>query len=176
MKIATPRTTDQALELAKRYAAIGADVAMHEADRQERVAAIGADIDMKVAPLVEEAEAIRAALEPWWKKASPALLKGKRKSIDFGGCSIGTRLAGEKVDFTKGDDKAALAAVLDSPWKSKATSLKRVLDKAGLLVTLKGKSAAAEGLRSLGFRIAGGEDAFFVKRIDSADAKVSAQQ
>jgi phage host-nuclease inhibitor protein Gam len=175
MKVAIPRTNDQALELAKRFAAIGADVAMHEADRQERLAAIGADVDMKVAPLVEEAEAIRQALEPWWKKASPALLKGKRKSIEFGGCSIGTRSSAEKVEFALGDDKLALATLADQPFKSKVTETKRVLNKTAIAGLLRGKSAVGNALSALGFRIAGGEDAFFVKRIDSPDAKVSAQ-
>ncbi len=175
MKISTPRTIEAATALLARYADTAATIAAREAERQAAIAATNAAADAIVAPMAAELEQARTALQSWWLKAGAQLLGPKRKSLELGGCKVGTRLAAQRVEFTAGDDKAALAATIASPHKGKATVLKRVLDKGAIATLLRGKSAAAEALRALGFKIAGGEDVFFVSRVDSADAKVSAQ-
>lgn len=174
-RIARPRTIEQATELLARYAANAAQIGALDANRQAAIAATDAVADALVAPLAEEQTKIEALLAPWWAEHKAALTKGKRKSVDLGGCNIGTRTASEKVEFAHGDDKAALAAVLASPHKGKATALKRVLDKVVIAKLLGGTSAAAVALRALGFGIAGGGETFFIKRIDSAEAKATAR-
>lgn len=162
MKFLVPRTKEAAVDLIARFAAIDADIALLKAERQERLAALGDEIYAKLAPLQDEAVAIRKALEPWWKRAAPALLKGKAKSVELGGYKVGTRIAAETVQFAGGDDATALAAVADLPFKSRVTQQKRVLDKKAIAALLRGKSAVAATLRTLGFGLGGGEDVFFI--------------
>lgn len=174
-KIATPRTTEAATALLARHAEIDAAIAAAEADRQSQIASVNAAADAVIEPMVADRAKLQGALAPWWARVAPDLTGGKRKSIELGGCRIGTRTSAEKVEFSDGDDKAALAALADSPARASATEIKRVLDKKAIAAALKGKAKIRATLEALGFRLAGGEDTFFVSRVDSADAKVSAR-
>ena len=175
MTVLPPQTAEQATALLDSYATLERRLAQIEADRADAIAKINAPADALALPLVDERKAIVEALRPWWAAAAPELTKGKRKSIELGGCKIGTRTAAERVEFALGDDKLALKAVEDQPFKGKVTQTKRVLDKAAVAVLLKGKSAAGAALTALGFRLGGGEETFFVTIAASPDAKVSAR-
>jgi hypothetical protein len=175
MAAAKIKSVDAARASLERFAELGAAIAYAEAKRQKIVARADAAIDAIVAPLKAEQAEIAAAVEPWWTGAAADLTKGKRKSIDLGGCAIGTRTEREFVAFTGGDDKAALAAVLATDFKAKVTEVRRVLDKGAIADLLKGKSAVGVSLKALGFAMAGGGETFFIKRVDNPGAKVSAQ-
>jgi hypothetical protein len=173
--IAKPKTLDDATVLLSSVARINAAIAKIEARRRAARGKVDAAADRLLMPLVTERDALTKAIEPWWKKAAASLLKGKRKSIEIGGCVIGSRTASERLEFSHGDDAAALTAVMGSDLKAKATVVVRVLDKVGIKTLLGGKTAAATALRALGFKIGGGEEVFFIKPADNPEAKVSAQ-
>lgn len=174
-KVAIPRTVEAATELLARHSALEGQLALAEANRQSAIAATDAAADAITAPIAAELAALRGALESWWARAGAGLTGGKRKSVELGGCKVGTRTSAEKVEFTGGDDKAALAAVTDSPLRASVTEIKRVLDKKAIAATLKSKTKARAALEALGFKLAGGIETFFVSRIDSADAKAAAR-
>lgn len=174
-KIRVPKSLEQATELLKRVALVDQDIAIVEAIRQSTVSIANTTADEALVPKLAERAALEAALAPWWTSAAPGLTEGKRKSIELGGCKVGTRLATEKVEFAGGDDKAALAAVTGSALRAAVTDIRRVLNKKAIAAKLKGKTKARDALLALGFSLAGGEDVFFVTRADSADAKVSAR-
>lgn len=163
---AVPETDETAIAMLELLATLDSELGVIEADRVAAVAATNAVADTLALPVIEKKAAIIAVLEPWWKAAAPRLTKGKRKSIELGGCKIGTKSSVEKVEHGFADDKAALAAIVgDTKIRAAATTTRRVLDKGAIALLLKGKSAVGVALKKLGFRMGGGADAFFVTPI-----------
>lgn len=169
----TPKTLEGATALCERHAALSATVSDAEAVRQGELARVNAAADAELVPIINELDAISEALRLWWPKGGRALTGDKRKSVELGGCKIGTRADPEKIAFD-GDEKAQLAAVETAKLNGVATTVKRVIDRSGILALLKKDGATAAKLRAAGFTIVGGGETFFIKRADSADAKISA--
>jgi hypothetical protein len=174
MTVTKPKSLDDATALIARVADIDGAIAAVEARRRRAIAKAGGAADAIVAPLIADRAALVAVIEPWFLKNKGTLLKGKRKSVELGGCSIGTRTEAKALEFAHGDDKAALAAVLDAKLNG-ATRLVRLLDKVAIKGFVEGKSKVGVALRGLGFKVGGGGEVFSIKRVDSAEAKVSAQ-
>lgn len=171
-----PETDEAAIAMLEQLATLDADLGVIEANRAAAIAGTNAVGDALALPIITDKAAIVAALEPWWAQAAPRLTKGKRKSIELGGCKIGTKSAAEKVEHGFADDKAALAAVVaDAKVRAGATTTKRVLDKAAIAVLLKGKTAVGAALKALGFRLGGGTDTFFAAPI-ATGASVTVEQ
>ncbi|WP_294292671.1 host-nuclease inhibitor Gam family protein [uncultured Sphingomonas sp.] len=161
-----PETDEAAIAMLEQLASLDAEFATIEATRASAIAATNAVGDTLALPIIDKKAAIVEALAPWWAQAAPRLTKGKRKSIELGGCKIGTKSAGEKVEHGFADDAAALAAVAaDAKIRAAATSTRRFLDKKAIAVLLTGKSAAGATLKLLGFRLGGGTDTFYVTPI-----------
>lgn len=162
MKCRTPRTTDAAIALLERHAALDAELATIEANRAQALAATNAVADTIAMPVIDELAAIRAALEPWWKAAGGALCGAKRKSVELGGCTIGTR-AGRASLRIAGDEEAVMAVMRTLRWAKNFLRTKMSIDRMAVLKAIDGRHAGA--LADLGFERVTGSDMFFVERV-----------
>lgn len=159
--IRTPRTLEQAIALAERYAALQAQLAVAEETRAKAIADSNAVADAIVSPIVEELAALAAPLETWWARAAAKLTGGKRKSIELGGCMIGTRSSKPKFGFT-GTDAAALAALKPHRWARALIRVVASVDKPATVKALAGKHG--QQLAALGFS-AEASETFFIERV-----------
>ena len=164
----TPRTTEQATELLARYAEVDAKLASVEADRKLELGRVNAVADALATPLITELAAIAAKVEPWWAKAAASLTKGKRKSVELGGCNVGTRAAAAKLKHSHDTDKVAAELLHASPLRKAALVFGYALDKAATLKLLQGKGAKATQLAELGFSIDAPAETFFIKRVEQS--------
>ena len=91
--IRKPQSQAAAQRLLELYAELDGRIAGMEEARDAAIAKANAVVDKDMAPLIAERDKIAEKLEPWWDEAADELTKGKRKSIELGGCEIGTRLS-----------------------------------------------------------------------------------
>lgn len=165
-----PRTVEQATALAARYAALDGERAAAEAQRHQQIGQINAAADVVVTPLVEQMEAIATKLEPWWAKNASALTKGKRKSVELGGCMIGSRAARARLAHGYDSDELALAALVASRYRNATVQLKYAIDRAATLKLLDAGGAGAKGLSELGFRSETPAEGFYINRVEQSGA------
>lgn len=166
--IRQPRTVEQATVLCEKLAVLEGQIAEIEAGRQDSIAAINARADTAANDLLAQRDAIAEKLEPWWKKAGKALLEGKRKSIELGGCVIGT-VASRKSLAIAGDEGAVVELMRGLRWAKPFLREKWSIDRAATLKALDGKHKPK--LVELGFDETGGEDKFFVKRAEQGGTR-----
>lgn len=165
-KAVPPKTDDQAIELLDRFKTLAGQLEAIEAGRSEALASTNAVADALAVPVIEEQNLIIERIRPWWTKAGPRLTGGKRKSIEFGGCMIGTRMSRAVLEFANGDSDAALAALQGQRW---AKPYVRVTYSVDRTATLKGlDSTHGKKLKELGFVRKPGEDEFFLQRVAQA--------
>lgn len=167
---AIPKSTAMATRLLEEYADLKARLALIEEDRSRAIAAANQRADAAAGPMLKRADVIAASIESWWPHAAPLIANGN-KSMQLGGCMIGTRQARARLGHPfESDDKAA-AALLGTRYARQTTKVKHSLDRAATLklLQLKGKIAAA--LQALGFVIDEPGDKFFVERV-SQDATI----
>jgi phage host-nuclease inhibitor protein Gam len=162
-KLRQPRTVEQATALCEKLAELEGQIAEIEAGRQESIAAINARADTAANDLIAQRDAIAGKLEPWWKKAGQALLDGKRKSIELGGCIIGTGATRKSLQIPT-DEATTIEGMRKLRWAAPFLRQKWSIDRAATLKALDGKHR--DKLTALGFGKAGGEDRFFVKRAE----------
>ncbi|HEY0131643.1 MAG TPA: host-nuclease inhibitor Gam family protein [Allosphingosinicella sp.] len=166
MTVRVPRTVGQATAMLERYAAITGELARAEERRSRLIVRANAAADVITAPLVTEAGAILLKLEGWWKTAGPDLA-GKRKSIELGGCMIGSRASKPKLVHGFESDDKAVEALRGTRHGKQTTRLKYSLDRPATLKLLQLKGGTAEAIAELGFSIDQGER-FFVQRAEQA--------
>jgi hypothetical protein len=167
MNVRTPRTVAQATQLLERHAELEGRLALAEAARSEAIGRANASADAAAAPLLEEMRAIAEKLEPWWRSAREALA-GKRKSIELGGCMIGTKMSRPKLAHGFEDDDKAVEALRASRYAKHTTRVRYSIDRAGTLKLLQVGGRTSETLRELGFSVEEGRDCFFVERAEQA--------
>ena len=171
-KIPAPRTVEAATALLDRHAQLSAEIGTIEASRASALAATNAVADNLALPLVDQIVcAIEAALEPWWKKAAAKLTGGTRKSIELGGCVVGTRSGRAKLDFAHGDDSCALATLQGKRWAKPLIRVVTSIDKAEIAKALKATNAAR--LTALGFTMKPAAETFFIEPIGNDEAKIT---
>lgn len=154
------RTLAAAQAALERYAALAAARAELEAERDKQVSALCADADRELTPLLNEAAEIEAALEPWWRAAAAELTQDKRKSIELGGCTIGTK-QGPSALIVAGDEQDVVDLLSALRWAKPFLRSKVSLEKAAIMKALDGPRGAA--FAELGFARKDGEESFFVK-------------
>lgn len=159
---AVPKSLPAATRLLERYAELDGHLSKAEECRATRISDINAAADAVVAPLVKERDDIAAALEPWWLDSGPSLAGGK-KSMELGGCLIGSRLSRPKLVHGFESDDRATEAVRSTRWAKQATRVKYSLDRTATAKLLQLGGKAAADLSSLGFSIKQ-EECFFVER------------
>ena len=162
---ATPRSLQAATRMLERYAELDGELATVEACRSESMAAINATADAQAAPLLKEIGGIAAALEQWWQKSSAELTDGKRKSIELGGCMIGTRSSRPSLTIA-GEEKDVVALLSGLRWAKPLLRVKVSLDKATLLKALDGKHSVV--LAEMGIGRSDASETFFVERAEQA--------
>ena len=172
MSVSKPRSLMQAQRLCELYAEIDGRIAAMEEARDVAIAKANAVVDADLAPLLKERAAIVAKLEPWWMAAGKELIKGKRKSIELGGCVIGSQQGKASLAVAKPEHDLT-AALKRFVWARPFLRSKVTLDTGALKKALEGKRK--EELEELGFSIKQEPDQFFIKRTGQAgtQAKVA---
>lgn len=162
---ATPRSIPAATRLLERYAELDGQLATVEGWRAQAIAQANASADTEAAPLLKELAGIRAAIEPWWSANAAALTDGKRKSIELGGCMIGSRTSRPTLTIA-GDEKDVVAVLNGLRWAKPLLRVKVTLDRAAILKSLDGSRSAA--LAELGIGRSEPEEQFYVERAEQA--------
>jgi hypothetical protein len=157
-----PRTLAAATQLLEEFADLTSRVALVEEDRCERIAKANAWADTAAQPMLARLEEIRAAIEPWWSQSGHELASGK-KSMELGGCVIGSRMSRPKLAHGFETDAKATEALLGTRWAKRTTRISYSLNRTGTLQLLQQGGKAAADVASLGFSIEQG-DRFFVER------------
>lgn len=165
--IRAPRSTEGAADLLGRYAEVDAKLAAVEACRRLEIGRINAAADVEAGPLVEEIKAIAAVLKPWWESDGRALATGGRKSVQLGGCMVGSRAGRATLGYEYADEAAAVAALRETRYAKATTRVKYTLDRAATLKLVQADGAAGKALIGLGFKVEQNE-AFFVERVEQA--------
>ena len=160
--IRRPRSVAAATRLAEELALLEGQLAEIEANRAACIADVNARCDTAACDLIERRGRIAEVLEPWWAEAADELTEGKRKSIELGGCMIGTR-AGKSSLAVPDDAKAAIGELLGTRWGTALVRVTRSLDKRAILKALDGRNG--EKLAALGFATEPGAETFFVERV-----------
>lgn len=155
----------------QRWAELDVNRAAIEAERNEAIAAANAAADAKLVPIVLEQDDIAAKVQPWWAKAGPELLPGKRKTMELGGCNIGSR-TGKTVLAIAGSEEALISALTKLRWGKAFAPAKPKLDKTALLKATDGPRA--KDLAELGVTAKAGEESFVLNRAEQAGTVGSA--
>jgi hypothetical protein len=162
---AIPKSTAAATRLLEEYADLQARIALVEEDRTRAIAVANQRADVAAEPMLKRMGAIAAAVESWWPHAAP-LIAGGKKSVELGGCTIGTRLSRPKLVHGFESDDKAIGAV-PTRWFKQCTRIRYSLDRTGTLKLLQLGGKASQELATAGFRIEQ-EDKFFVERVQQA--------
>jgi phage host-nuclease inhibitor protein Gam len=166
--VRAPRTIAAATALAERYAAIEATIGGIEAQRNEAIAEANAEADKLAEQLLAERGAIREKLAAWWPGVSAELTKGKRKSIELGGCIIGSR--SQRASLTIAGDEKVIVTVLEKrKWAEPLLRKTTSLDKAAVLKSMDG--VYAKQLAALGFTKNEPDDAFVLERAEQGGTR-----
>ena len=158
----TPATIEEATKLAERYAALAGEQQLIEEKRARAIATANQLADKLALPVATEIAVIAAALEPWWKSAGAALTDGKRKSIELGGCMIGT-VSGRESLGLKGPEKKLLAKLKAVRWRKPFIRITESIDKVAVRSALDSKRG--DDLKKLGFFVKPAAETFFVERV-----------
>lgn len=157
-EIATPTSLPEATALLKRVARHDAAIAAANAERAAAIAAANAAADKKLAAILPKRDALVAAIEPWWRAHGVELLTGKRKTVELGGCTIGTKAGATSLAITSGDFDAAATLLRASNWGAAFIREKVEIEKQAVKAGLDGEFA--DELRALGFHLTGGGERF----------------
>ncbi len=164
LKLRVNAPVEQATPLLERFAHLGHQLALAEASRTGGLATVNGVADAIVLPIVEEQAKIRALLDPWWQRMGSTLLTGKRKSIELGGCVIGSKAGRTSLKFAHGDDKAATAALQAQRWAKPYVRVTYAPDKTAIGTALTGKHA--DQLKALGFSKPDALEVFVLDRVE----------
>lgn len=132
-----PQTLDEAISLLDRSSCLMASLSSLEADREASIAAIHAAHDALAGPVEIEVKSLFTRLKPWWEVASDQLTDGKRKSIELGGCVIGTRTANPSLKLPKGTSADDVIEMLMNYGLAQFVNLKTTLNKAAIITALR---------------------------------------
>lgn len=167
-----PRNTDQAALLLNLYADLDAALALVEAVRKAAMGQANAAADAEAGPILAELEALKAQLQPWWQGDGRALAPKGRKSMQLGGCMIGTRADRPRLAHGFESEDKAVEGLRATRYGKQTTRVKYSLDRAATLKLVQAAGAAGKALVELGFRVEQGET-FFVERVEQAGVVAS---
>ena len=168
----TPRSTDAATRMLERFAELDGQIAAIDAARNDAIVAANARADEAGAALLEERAQIMDKLRPWWVKAGAALTRGARKSIELGGCIIGTRQGREALTIA-GDEERVALALKARRWAAPLVRTRVSLDRRAVLLSLDGLHGPQ--LKELGLGKRRGDEEFYVLRCEQQGTLASVQ-
>jgi len=158
-----PRSTAAATALLERFAVLQGDIELIEAERGQAIAEANAEADKVAAPLLTERDRLYELLAAWWPGVAEQLTEGKRKSIELGGCLIGSRQGKDSLAVA-GDEEKIVSALQRKDWAEDLLKTKVSLDKVAVLKSLDG--VYAKPLAKLGLSRKAGEETVFVERAE----------
>ena len=161
--IRTPKSVKGALPLCERFAQIETAIAAVEQIRNSLIAKANQAADKELEPLLAEREQLREKLAPWWRSAADELTEGKRKSIELGGCIIGTATGKESLGMPA-EQAEAKTALAKTRWGKLLLKVTTSFDKRAITKALGGSQA--EKLKALGFAIVPGDEEFVLRRAE----------
>lgn len=167
-KINEPRSLAQATALCERFAVLEGEIGLIEQTRSAAIAAANAHADAEAGPLIAERDAIAAKLGLWWAKKGAALCDDKRKSIELGGCVIGTRMGRDSLAVEE-DEKKVATILAAQDWAKPLLRFSVSLDKPAILKSLDGIYKVQ--LARLGLRRRPGGENFFITRTEQAGVR-----
>lgn len=164
-----PRSAEQATELLERVSRLDGDAAAIGRTRDAAIAETNAVADALLVPVLEERAAIAGVLEAWWGKDGRSLLSGKRKTLELGGCMIGTKAASLALTFGNSDDFEAAVERLRAERLAKPyVRVTYAVDKKAVKDAITAKGKHVEQLKQLGFGTCGGADVFVLNAVAQA--------
>jgi len=161
--IRQPRSIAAAETLCARYADNVGAVERIEDQRNRAIADANSAADAKLAPILEEQGKIEAKLAPWWESAKDELTEGKRKSIELGGCIVGTRAGRTSLDV-KGKPADVVEQLQGKRWATKLLRVNVSIDKKATIAALDGPRA--DELKALGLSVKVADEQFLVQRAE----------
>ncbi|AJP72939.1 host-nuclease inhibitor Gam family protein [Sphingomonas hengshuiensis] len=169
-----PTSIEEAAALLERYAVLAGAMTTIAERRTKILARANAAADGAATPLIDEMAAIAALIEPWWKANAAALTEGKRKSIELGGCMIGSKLGASSLISAKASFDQQAEAMRKLEWGKPYVRVTVSIDKAAVRKGLAGPDAAK--LKRRGFSVAAGADEFFLERVAQDGARPAAKR
>lgn len=161
-----PKTVEQATVLLEQVARLDAEAATIANGRDTAIANTNAVADALLVPVLQERAAIAGVIQVWWLASGHTLLKGKRKTVQLGGCVIGSKKAPTALTFTGDDFEAAVTALRAQRWAKPYVRVSYSVAKKDTTAALEGKHG--EQLRALGFGTRGGADVFVLDAVTQA--------
>lgn len=158
-----PRSTEQATSLLARYAVLSGELQGIEQERAVKLSAINSAHDHAGNPLIAEMEAIEAVLVPWYLKDGKALCAKGAKSIELGGCMIGSR-KGKSTVAISGSEEDVVALLSGLRWAKPLLRVKTSLNKAAIMTALDGPRRVA--LVEMGIERREGVESVFIERTE----------
>lgn len=162
---AIPKSQAAATKLLEEFADLQGRVALLEEDRSKAIAAANQRADTSAEPMLKRMNAISTQIESWWPSAATAIAGGK-KSVQLGGCIIGTRQSRPKLSHGFENDDKAIAAIPSRLFKQ-CTKIRYSLDRTATLKLLQLGGKAGQALGGVGFKIEQTEQ-FFLERVQQA--------
>jgi phage host-nuclease inhibitor protein Gam len=163
--IRTPKSKGAATAMLERFARVDAAIGGIEDERNAAIGRVNAEADAALAPMITERDAIRDKLTVWWREAGHALADGKRKSIELGGCMIGSR-AGKPSLGIDGDEAVIITALQRRDWAAPLLRTKVSIDKAAVLKSIDG--VYKRQLEGMGFSRVVPEETVWIERTAQA--------
>lgn len=163
-----PQTVDEAVALATRYLELSMSIEQLKADADASIAQIQAARDAMILPVKQDVDRIFSDLRDWWSVAGPEMTKGKRKSIEIGGCIIGERTPPPSLRHP-GVTADALIDALERLELDHFLRVKTSLDKPLILSALRSGDDLGDALAALGLKVEQ-RDEFFIDRAAPAEA------
>jgi phage host-nuclease inhibitor protein Gam len=164
-KLPAPRTTEAATRLLEQYAELQGQIDVIQANRATSIADVNARCDTAANDLIAKRAEILEAIEPWWTKAGSKLLTGKRKSIELGGCMLGSRTGRDSL-AVDGDEQAIIASLKRRKWAAGLLRVVWSLDKVAIKSALTGDRR--KQLASLGLSVRPAPETFYIERAEQA--------
>lgn len=158
--IDAPTTLTEATASVVRYAELEREVARLQAIATERVAGIEEECALAVAAVEEQLKPLFKEIATWWAANQTDLTKGKRRSIEIAGVTLGDRRTPPSLKLPKGVTAAEMIAKLMTAKRGELVGVKYALDKPAIIKLL-GQPDDAPALTGLGLRL-DTKDEFFI--------------
>ena len=170
--VRTPKSEKAAAALCERFAELEGAIGEIEERRHAEISAINAIADEHCAPLLKQRAKILRKLESWWQDGGAAMLTADAKSVELGGCMIGTRSSPDSLGH-KRPAAEMVAALRARRWAAELVRTSHSLNKRELLAAL--NTGRGDELEEIGFFRAAGVEQFFVKRTEQGGTQASAR-
>jgi hypothetical protein len=151
------RTTEAATAALTSYSELSARLAAIEARRKAMIGRVNAAADAKAAGVSAELADLTGPIGKWWQAKGHQLLPKGRKTMQLGGCTIGTVAGRAKLGHGFETEEKAVTALRGSRYAKQTTSVKYSIDRPATLKLLQAGGARAAALGELGFRVDEGE-------------------